>query len=54
MITDYRSDKNEWRCTMINGGRTEEEVEAKRKDVIRRIMEDCGLRGFSDEIPGVI
>lgn len=54
MITDYGPDKKEWRATMINSGRSEEEVEEKRRAAVRKILEGCGLERYSDPLPEVL
>jgi len=51
MITDYEPGKKVWRCTMINRADTERELEIKRSECIRSIMNGCGLNEFIDPSP---
>lgn len=54
MISDFSSDKKEWRGTMINSGRTAEDMECKRVACIRRIMDECDVVEFVDSAPEVV
>lgn len=53
-ITDYESGKSRWRGTFINSGKDSQEVFWKRKDMISRIMEECGVEEFIDGSPEVV
>jgi len=54
MITDYEHGKNLWWCTMINRANTEKELEIKRSECIRSIINECGLNEFIDLSPDVM
>jgi len=51
MITDYEPGSKIWRCTMINRADSEMELERKRSECIRSIMNVCGLNEFIDPSP---
>jgi pyrrolysine biosynthesis protein PylC len=48
MITDYEPDSCVWRCAMINSAADEKEMERKRSRCIERIMDECGIKEFTD------
>ncbi|MDR3205782.1 MAG: 3-methylornithine--L-lysine ligase PylC [Candidatus Methanoplasma sp.] len=50
-ITDHGWEKDEWRVTAINSGRTPAEVLEKRKEFIRRVMDECGAGEYIDRSP---
>ncbi len=54
VITDYEPGKSEWRATVVNGGRTDADVLEKRKEFIRRAMDECDLEEYLDKSPKVV
>lgn len=50
-ISDFRAGAKEWRGTMINGAKTDAQIEKKRAGCIESIMRECGLKEFVDGSP---
>lgn len=54
MITDYEPGKTEWRATVITKGRDMKEAEKQRLSVLDRIIEEAGVKKFSDSGPEMV
>ena len=54
MITDYEPGKTEWRATVITKGRDMKETEKLRLSVLDRIIEETGVKIFSDLGPEMV
>jgi pyrrolysine biosynthesis protein PylC len=53
-ISDYEPGKQEWYATLMTSGRTEEEVDRRCDESIRKIMDECSVETFIDGSPEVI
>ncbi|MCQ2078878.1 MAG: 3-methylornithine--L-lysine ligase PylC [archaeon] len=53
-ITDYRSGKAEWRCTVIHTGKDFQDALWKKKQFITSVMESCDLDEYIDRAPEMI
>lgn len=54
MITDYEPGKTEWRATVITKGLNMKEAEKQRLSVLDRIIEETGVKKFSDLGPEMV
>jgi pyrrolysine biosynthesis protein PylC len=53
-ITDYMPGKEVWRATVINSGRTPNDVLEKRKRFIMNVMKECDIDEFIDRSPRLV
>ncbi|MCQ2071131.1 MAG: 3-methylornithine--L-lysine ligase PylC [archaeon] len=53
-VTDFRTGKYEWRCTVVFTGETYQDALWKKKQFIRNTMDNCGLEEYIDSEPEMI